>query len=139
MASKPNMDATANITATPGAPCSAADAEKLSAAPRPSGPPPLHRVTMPYTSRMPNSASTNTARMRAPISMPAAPRAWTTAMVASAYTHQASSTPVWSATRPATIEPYRPYMPAWMTQYANRATLALPAPAVRPRPVPMYV
>ena len=70
VASKPNIDATANISATPGAPWSAADGEKLSVRPRPSGPPPLKRVTRAKTIRMLNSARTKTARIFAPISMP---------------------------------------------------------------------
>ncbi|ELP64224.1 hypothetical protein STRTUCAR8_05172 [Streptomyces turgidiscabies Car8] len=42
-------------------------------------------------------------------------------------------------TRPPTMAPYSPYMAAWIAQYAKSATPALPAPAVRPRPLPMYV
>ena len=116
VASKPNIDATANISATPGAPWSAADGEKLSVRPSPSGPPPLKSVTRAKTIRTLNSASTKTARIFAPISMPEAPSTWTITMVTRAQTHHATWAPVWCSTRPLMMLPYSPYMQACTAQ-----------------------
>ena len=110
--SKPNMEATANMMATPGAPVAIAWGEKDAARLSPSGPPPCSSTVNPNISRIATSRPTSNARTRAPSSMLSDPSTWTPAMVTTASSHHGTTIPAEPRT-PEKAAPYSPYIAAW--------------------------